>query len=222
MLDWPFSRPIPEGFSPPYATMGSSPWVASLTWTMPVWILPGDPYAAGDVARVEGAGQSEVGVVGDVDRLLVVAEFHQQDDGPEEFVVGNGGLSIDVLQDHRRYDVADRFAAHQCFRAGRRSVVDLLLKRRDLARIDQRPDHGGRLRLIPGSEGGGLAAEAVPEVRRNTGMHHDAVGGHIDLACRWCVHCCRGAQRPRAPVGVRSSDSWGSLRDKTFRSIWRR
>ena len=50
--------------------------------------LPGDPYAAGDVAGVEGAGQSEVGVVGDVDRLLVVAEFHQQDDGPEHFVVG--------------------------------------------------------------------------------------------------------------------------------------
>jgi hypothetical protein len=221
MLDWPFSRPIPDCFSPPYGTMGSSPWVASLTWTMPVWICRAIRVPR-EMSRVDGAGQSEVGVVGDVDRLLVVAEFHQQDDGPEQFVVGNGGLSIDVLQDHRRHDVADRFAAHQCFRAGRHRVVDLLLKRRDLARIDQRPDHGGRLRGIPGSQGGGLAAEAVPEVRRNTRMHQDAVGRHADLAGRWCVRCCRGAQRPRAPVGVRSSDSWGSLRDKTFRSIWRR
>src|SRR6476661_8017593 len=113
--------------------------------------------------------------------------FISKTTGPNTSSSGSGGLSIDVLQDRRRHDVADRFAAHQCFRAGRHRVVDLLLNRRDLARIDQRPDHGGRLRGIPGSEGAGLAAAAVPEVRRNTGMHQDAVGGHTDLACRWCV-----------------------------------
>ena len=123
---------MPECFSPPKGTIGSSAMVASLMWTMPVSIALGDADAAGEVTGVHRTAQAVLGVVGDGDGLVVGVELHRAaTTGPKNSPRAMSSSSAVTSVEHRPDgDVALRRSAQQGRGARRLTAgVDLALER---------------------------------------------------------------------------------------------
>src|SRR5580765_8492076 len=63
-------------------------------------------HRAEDVARPDGGGESEVGVVGDAQRVLFAVERDDAVDRPENLLPGNPRGIVDVVEDRRLQEVA--------------------------------------------------------------------------------------------------------------------
>src|SRR3954467_6195762 len=167
-----------------------------------------DAEDAADVAAVEVAGEAELGVVGELDHLVLAFEANEWRHRAEGLFVGNDHLGRDV-RDHGRLEeeAAARMSFpsenHPCTLAER--IGDARLALLPALLVDQRSDHHARLGAGAYLEAFHLLGELGGELVVAGGLHVDAVRADAGLA-RVAVFRGECAFHRRVEVGVVEHD----------------
>src|SRR6516162_7094675 len=145
----------------------------------------GDPPDAADVAAVEIRGETEFGVVGHLDRLVVGFEAVERGDRAEGFLLGDDHVGRHIGQHRRLEEGATEcraLAAQRYLGAFLDRVGDVRLDLLDRLHVDQRADHGTRLKPVGHLHGTGGLGQPFGEGVVDAVLHQDAVGAHAGLA----------------------------------------
>src|SRR5262249_4121333 len=139
---------------------------------------------AADVAAVEIRGETEFGVVGEPDRLLLVGEAEERRHGAERLLARDRHLRIDVGQ-HRRLEerAAQRMAlaARGDLGALGYGVLDVLLDLLDRLAVDQRALRDAGFQTIADLQLLDRADELLGESVVDLVLYQEAVGADAGL-----------------------------------------
>jgi hypothetical protein len=145
----------------------------------------GDAPDAADVAAVEIGDETEFGVIGHLDRVGFALEAVERGDGSEGLLFGDDHVGRHIGQYRRLEEGAAEcraLAAGDDLGALLNGVGDVRLDLLDRLHVNQRPDHGTRLKPVGDLHGTCGLGQPLGEGVVDAVLHQNSVGAHTGLA----------------------------------------